>query len=646
MSNAMNQRQTAPFGTWKSTITARTITAGTVGLGSVAVDGGTLYWLESRPEEDGRNVLVCRSRDGKITDLTPAPINVRSRVHEYGGGAYNVKDEHIIFVDLADQQVNLIEDGNSRPLTPTGEASLRYADFDIDTRRQRVLCIREDHRGDGEPVNAIVALNFTGDTTEGTVLIQGHDFFAYPRLSPNGRRLAWISWDHPNMPWDGTELWVADVGADGNLSAAQRIAGGHDIAVFQPAWSPDGVLHFVADPTGWWNLYAWHDGMAINLCPEKAEFGLPMWGLGTATYAFIKEGTIACRYTRAGEAKLGILTDGTLIGVTTPFVSMGTPALIGNLLALTGTGDTEPTQLILINLKTGTTETVRRSTTIDVEPGYVSTARPIAFPTADRRTAYAFFYPPANQDFHAIEGELPPLIVRSHGGPTAATGPGYSPAIQYWTSRGFAVADVNYGGSTGYGRVYREHLDGAWGIVDVDDCEAAALYLVDQGLADPARLIIRGGSAGGYTTLAALTFRDTFKAGASLYGIGDLMALAKDTHKFESRYLDRLIGPLPDAEALYAERSPLYHAESLNCPVIFFQGLDDKVVPPNQAKAMVAALEAKDIPVAYVHFEGEGHGFRKAENIIRALEAELSFYAQIFGFTPADDIDVVAIRNI
>ena len=642
----MTAPRTAPYGSWKSPITARSITAGTVGIGSVAADGGDLYWLESRPSEAGRNVLVRRAPDGAIADLTPAPLNLRSRVHEYGGGACAVKDGRVVFVDFPGQQVHLIAGGETRAITKAADASLRYADFEFDLPRRRVLCVREDHRGAGEPVNAIVALDLAGDPDGGAVLVEGHDFFASPRLSPDGRRLAWLTWDHPNMPWDGTDLWTADIGPDGELGAPRHVAGAADIAIFQPAWSPDGILHFVGDRTGWWNLYAWQDGKTVNLHPAAAEFGLPLWGLGMATYAFTASGAIVCRYVEAGQARLGILADGDLRAVATPFVSLGAPVPFGDRLALTGTGAAEPTRLVLLDPATGETETVRRSASADVDPRHVSVAQAIEFPTTGARTAHAFYYPPANKDFRPPEGEKPPLIVRSHGGPTGASDPGYAPAIQYWTSRGFAVVDVNYGGSTGYGRAYRERLDGAWGVVDVDDCEAAARHLADRGLADPRRLIIRGGSAGGYTTLAALTFRDTFKAGASLYGIGDLMALARDTHKFESRYLDRLIGPLPASATLYAERSPLNHADRLDCPVIFFQGLDDKVVPPNQAEAMVAALESKGIPVAYVPFEGEGHGFRKAENIVRALEGELSFYAQVFGFAPADDIAPVPIRNL
>ncbi len=642
----MSSSTRAPYGTWKSPFTADLIAGATVSLGAPAADGEVLYWLESRPLEAGRNVLVRRAADGTIADVLPPPFNVRSRVHEYGGAAFAAGGGRVVFVDFPGQRVYRIDTGEPpQPITAETKGALRYADFDLDHRRNRTIYVREDHRHVGEPANTLVTLDLTGDDTGGTVVASGHDFYACPRLSPDGRQLAWLSWDHPNMPWDGTDLWLADVDAKGVLGEPRHIAGSRDIAVFQPSWSPDGILHYVADPTGWWNIYAWRDGAPDNLCPRQAEFGLPLWNFGAVTYAFLAPGRIVCRRHEAGAARLALLQDGDLRDIATPFVSLGAPCPVAGRIALTGAGAAEPTRMVLLDPDTGTVETLRRSANVDVDPGYISAAQPIEFLTAGGLTAHAYYYPPANKDFRALDGERPPLIVRSHGGPTAATDPGFSPAIQFWTSRGFAVVDVNYGGSTGYGRHYRQRLDGQWGIVDVDDCVGAALFLTARGLADATRLIIRGGSAGGYTTLAALAFRDVFRAGASLYGIGDLTALANDTHKFESRYLDRLIGPLPAARDTYAARSPLRHAAGLNCPVIFFQGLDDKVVPPSQAEAMVAALAGKGIPVAYVPFAGEGHGFRKAENIKRALECELSFFGQVFGFAPADIVGPVSLLH-
>ncbi len=636
---------TAPFGTWKSPITARMMTEGAVGIGGLKADGECLYWLESRPSEAGRTVLVRRSANGAVTDLTPAPFNVRTRAHEYGGGALGVRNGVVVFANFADQRVYRLDDGSGpRPITPEGP--LRYADFDLDTAGRRAVCVREDHRNDGEPVNALVALDPESNGTEGRVVVSGADFYAAPRLSPDGRQLAWLSWDHPNMPWDGTFLWLADIAADGALTHARRVAGGADVSVFQPEWSPDGTLHFVDDSTGWWNLYRWRHGTREPLCPRQAEFGLPLWQFGMRSFGFLADGRLVCRVIEGGAGRLAVVTEARLETLPTPFSHPGLPQSLGGRLVLTGATRSEAARLSLWDPDTGVEEVLKRATETSVDTGYVSEAEAIEFPTAGGLSAHAFYYPPRNQHYAAPAGELPPLIVRSHGGPTGATSDAFTPAIQYWTSRGFAVVDVNYGGSTGFGRAYRERLHGRWGVVDVDDCVNAARFLADSGRVDPDRLIIRGGSAGGYTTLAALAFRDTFRAGASLYGIGDLMALARDTHKFESRYLDRLIGPLPDSESVYRERSPVHHLDEFDCPIIFFQGLDDKVVPPNQAEAMVDALDAKGLPVAYLAFEGEGHGFRKAETIVRALEAELHFYGRVFGFTPADDIERVPIRNL
>ena len=621
------------------------MTEGAVGIGSLKADGECLYWLEARPSEAGRSVLVCRTADGVVTDLTPAPFNVRTRAHEYGGGACGVRNGVVVFSNFADQRVYRLENGaDPRPITPEGP--LRYADFDLDSSAGWAVCVREDHRNGGEPENALVTLDLEGDGDEGRVLASGADFYAAPRLSPNGRQVAWLSWDHPNMPWDGTLLWLADIAPDGVATNARQVAGGTDISVFQPEWSPDGALHFVDDSTGWWNLYRWRNGDREPLCPRQAEFGLPLWQFGMRSFGFLADGRLVCRVIEDGVGRLAIIAEGRLETLSTPFSHPGLPQSLGGRLALIGATRSEPTRLSLWDPDTGAEEVLKRATETTVDTGYISEAEAIEFPTADGLSARAFYYPPRNRDHAAPAGELPPLIVRSHGGPTGATSDGFALAIQYWTSRGFAVVDVNYGGSTGFGRAYRERLDRRWGIVDVDDCVNAARFLADSDRSDPDRLIIRGGSAGGYTTLAALAFRDTFRAGASLYGIGDLMALAQDTHKFESRYLDRLIGPLPDSEPIYRERSPVHHLDDFDCPIIFFQGLDDKVVPPNQAEAMVAALDAKGLPVAYLAFEGEGHGFRKAETIVRALEAELHFYGRVFGFTPADDIDPVPIRNL
>lgn len=636
---------TAPYGAWKSSITADLIVGETVGLGQVAFDGDDIYWTELRPSEAGRSVLRCYNAAGTISDLTPNEFNVRTRAHEYGGGAYTVSQGVAYFCNSADQRLMVQEPGQApRALTPEGPS--RYADMRFDTERDRLIAVREDHDESlAEPANSLVAIDRDGGVT---VLAAGADFYAAPRLSPDGKCLAWLTWDHPDMPWDAARLWLAVIGADGTLVAPQCVAGGDGDAVFQPEWSPDGILHFVSDPTGWWNLYSWNGEKAEAVCPMSAEFGLPQWVFGMTTYGFDDGNGIVATYCDNGRWRLGRIdrTAGVLSEIETPYRDFGSLKVSGNRLAFIAGHASEPPALVTLNLATGETQTLCRSTEAEINPGHVSIAIPVRFPTTGGREAHGFYYAPANSDHAAPAEDLPPLIVKSHGGPTGQTGEALNLKIQYWTSRGFAVLDVNYGGSTGYGRAYRDQLHGKWGVVDVDDCVAGAAYLFAQGKVDGARLIITGGSAGGYTTLSALTFRNTFRAGASHYGIGDLSTLATDTHKFESRYLDRLVGPWPETEALYRERSPIHFADQLDCPVIFFQGLDDKVVPPNQAEEMVSALREKGTPVAYVPFEGEGHGFREAKNMKRALDGELYFYGKIFGFTPADDIEPVTIENL
>jgi dipeptidyl aminopeptidase/acylaminoacyl peptidase len=647
----MPESQITAYGSWKSPITADLVVAEAIGLGEVRLDGGDIYWNEMRPAEGGRYVVVRRSPDGQTADVTPPGYNVRTRVHEYGGGAFTVSEGTVYFSNWQDQRLYRQDPGaEPRPITPEG--AWRYADGVLDLLRGRMICVREDHTeasmAEGqEAVNALVGLDLDGGG-EPHVLVQGADFYASPRLSPAGSRLAWLAWSHPNMPWDGTELWVAEVGEDGALGRAERVAGGADESIFQPTWSPDGVLYFVSDRTGWWNLFRWHEGRTEPVTAMEAEFGLPQWVFGMSTYAFEFAGSIICTYTREGAWHLARLDTetGKLTPIKTPYSEITQlRAMPGHVLFLGGS-PTEPVSAVQLDLTTGQHQVLRRSTGAKVDGGYLSLPREIEFPTENGLTAYGIFYPPQNRDAAGPPGERPPLIVMSHGGPTSAAGNTLSLGIQYWTSRGFAVLDVNYGGSTGYGRQYRQRLDGQWGVVDVDDCANGARYLAELGEVDGERLCIRGGSAGGYTTLCALTFRDVFGAGASHFGVSDLEALAQETHKFESRYLDRLVGPYPERRDLYRERSPLHFAERLSCPVIFFQGLEDRVVPPNQAERMVAALREKGLPVAYVPFDGEQHGFRRAENIKRTLEAELSFYGQVFGFELADPVEPVLVDNL
>ena len=645
----MSAPLTVPFGSWKSPITSDLIVAGSVGLGQIAMDGDDMYWVETRPEEGGRNVVVRRTPDGLLTDMTPPPFNARTRVHEYGGGAFAVSEGTVYFSNFYDQRVYRQDPGTQpRPLTP--EENLRYADGVIDRRRGRMVCVREDHGDSGrEALNTLVSLDLQRGGA-GEVLASGNDFYASPRLNPAGSRLAWLTWDHPNMPWDGTELWVGELERDGSLGPAQRVAGGPDESIFQPEWSPGGILYFVSDRNGWWNLHRWRDGQVEPLYEMEAEFGAPQWVFGTTTYAFESARRIICSYTRRGTWGLASIDTETrqLEPIETPYSDM----LRGNVRAAPGyalfCGDspTEPFSIVKLDLRTRHLEVLRRSSTESIDEGYLSSPEAIEFPTEGGLTAHAFFYPPTNGEHVEPTSGKPPLLVISHGGPTGATSIGLNLQAQFWTSRGVAVLDVNYGGSTGYGTAYRRRLNGNWGIVDVDDCVNAARYLMGRGDVDGDRLIIRGGSAGGYTTLCALTYRDVFKAGASYYGIGDLEAMTKDTHKFESRYLDTLIGPYPERRDLYVQRSPIHHTDRLSCPVILFQGLEDKIVPPNQAETMVEALRLKGLPVAYIPFEGEQHGFRRSENINRSLEAELYFYSRVFGFKLADAVEPVFIENL
>ncbi|MBM2850834.1 MAG: dipeptidyl aminopeptidase/acylaminoacyl peptidase [Anaerolineales bacterium] len=645
----MSEPKIAPYGSWKSPITSDLIVAETIGLGGTAIEGDDVYWMELRPKEGGRLVVVRRRRtpESKTTDLTPMPFNARTRVHEYGGRAYAVADGAAYFSNFADQRLYRQDPGaEPRPITP--EIALRYADYVVDRRRNLLFCVREDHTAPGEAVNTLVTVNCDGDESGGQVIVSGNNFYASPRLSPDGSRLAWLTWNHPNMPWDGTELWAGEVNADGSLGHAERVAGGPAESVFQPEWSPDGVLYFVSDRTGWWNLYRWQKGNIEPLCPMEAEFGEPQWNFGMSTYAFESPGRIICTYTQKGTYHLASLDTATLKleEIPTPYTDMGSVrAAPGRVLFLAGS-PTEPWSIVHLDLRTRQFEVLRRTSAIKVNPGYVSTPEEIEFPTEGGLTAHAFFYAPRNRDFTAPAGEKPPLIVMSHGGPTAAVSGVFNPNIQYWTSRGFAVMDVNYGGSTGYGRAYRQRLNGQWGVVDVHDCANGAHYLAAQDRVDGERLIIRGGSAGGYTTLAALTFQNIFKAGASHFGISDLETMTKDTHKFESRYLDTLVAPYPARRDVYVERSPIHFTHRLSSAMILFQGLEDKIVPPDQSEKMFEAVRAKELPVAYLAFEGEQHGFRKAENIKRTLDAELYFYSKVFKFDLADPVEPVEIENL
>jgi dipeptidyl aminopeptidase/acylaminoacyl peptidase len=637
---------TAPYGSWRSPITASSLVAQAVGLSQVVVDGDDVYWNESRPSEDGR-VVVVRSPG---VDVLPAGFSARTLVHEYGGQSYAVRDGVIWFSNFADQRLYRLEPGGD-PVAITDEAGARYADPVVSPDGEWVVCVRERHGvpGASEAVNDIVRIPSGGGSVE--VVASGHDFFAAPRISPDGRSIAWLSWDHPNMPWDGTDLWV-----DGT-----KVAGGQDESITQPKWSPTNALHFTSDRSGWWNLMSHprakppprggaRGGRDFGaLANMEAEFSGPDWVFGQSTYAFVDDGgdgTLVAVWSSAGGARIGVVRDGGVEPIDVPFTTISSvQAVAGGVVAIAGSATSAPA-VVRIAVPSGEVEVLKRSRSAAVDPAYLSVPQAIEFPTTGGLTAHALFYPPRNDDFAAPAGERPPLIVMSHGGPTSATSSILNLSLQFWTSRGFAVVDVNYGGSTGYGRAYRQRLQGAWGVVDVDDCVNAARWLAGEGLVDGDRMVIRGGSAGGYTTLAALTFRrDVFAAGASHYGVADLEVLALDTHKFESRYLDGLIGPYPAARDVYVERSPIHHTSLLDRPMILFQGLDDKVVPPEQAEMMASALRDRGVPFAYVAFEGEQHGFRSAATIVRVAEAELWFYGRVLGFGPADEIEPVRLEN-
>lgn len=642
----MAEPTVAPYGGWGSPITSDLIVSRHVRLGQIVLEGGTTYWVETRPAEEGRNAIVRKAPSSGAEDVVSAPYNAHTRVHEYGGGGFTAHEGTVYFANFRDQRLYTTRGGRKpRPITPRGKT--RYADLEVDARHGRLLCVREDHSSRShEAVTTLVAVPFAGRPQE--VLVEGNNFYAAPRLNPAGDALAWMTWNHPLMPWDGTELWWAPVEADGGLGEAHLVTGGTEEAICQPVWSPDGILHFVSDRSGWWNLYRWEDGEARPLYPMEAEFGRPHWVFGISTYGFLTPDRLVCAYHRQGRWHLAWLDlgEGRLREVETPFTEIG-PSLQAakDRVVFLGGSATHPLSVVELDPATGAVRVLRRSLDLDRDERYLSTPKFISFPTEEGE-AHAHFYPPRNADFRGPPGERPPLLVTVHGGPTSMARTSLDLATHYWTSRGLAVVDVDYGGSVGYGRAYRRRLRGRWGVVDVQDCAAAARHLVQAGAVDGERLAIRGGSAGGFTTLAALANLRLFHAGASYYGVSDLEALARDTHKFESRYLDGLVGPYPEAKEVYEARSPLHHADRITAALILFQGQEDPVVPPDQSESMVRVLRERGVPVAYVPFKGEMHGFRRGESIKKALEVELSFYARVFGFPLAEERPDVPIENL
>lgn len=624
-----------------------------VGLSEPWLDDGSAYWVERRPTDDGRSTLVRADPFTSPEDVTPAPFDVRTRAHGYGGGAYTVRSGTVVFSNDADQRLYRLRPGGSaEPITPDVGGGHRFADGRITGDGSRWIGVRERHDGERntDVVNEIVVVPIDG-SDEPRVVARGRDFYAGPRVSPDGSQVAFLAWDLPWMPWDGCELFVATLAADGSFDDVRRIAGrdGRE-SIWQPTWSPAGDLAFASDRSGWWNLEMVRAGERRTIHAAEAEFGYPQWAFDERSFAFLGDGSIVCWYERGGRSHLAIVDPetGELLDLDVPHDAHEHGPGIdagGTAIVYIAGATTTPNEVVWLDVAARSVDVLRGSADVPVDASFLSEPRPLTF-AGDDGDAHALWYPPANPSYEAPAGERPPLIVMSHGGPTSAVSPILSLALQYWTSRGFAVVDVNYGGSTGYGRAYRERLNGNWGVVDLRDCVAAARALVDRGDADAERLLIRGGSAGGYTTICALTFTDVFAAGASYYGIADLEPLATgDGHKFESCYVQTLIGPYPEAVERYRERSPIRSVDRLTTPMLVLQGTDDEVVPPSQAEIIVGALRARNVPHAYLLFEGEGHGFRRAETIVRAREAELSFYAQVLGFEPGDPVPRLPIES-
>lgn len=641
----------APFGSWSSPITSALVLEDSVRLGGLFVDGDAVVWEEARPSESGRVQLVRRAADGTLTDLLPDGMSARSAVHEYGGRAWWMHGGVVWFANWADQRLYRLEPGGvpepitAQPSTPYAD---RWADGDVSADGTSIVCVREHHGGSAavDVRNEIVRIA-ADRTSEPEVLVSGPDFVAAPRLSPDGARMAWLQWNHPNMPWDDVELLVRDIAT----GAQTVVAGGRGESVGEPRWQADGTLLFLSDRTDWWNLYRWLPHAGVEpVVQTDAELGVAAWQFGMSRSAALDDGTVVFARYRDGRDGLAVrAVDGVLRDLDQPFTALSALCSAGDDVVFVGGTPTSAAGIYRLDPATGELTVLRQPPEFGIGLGYLSVPEHITYPTTAGATAHALFYPPTNPEFTGPEGQLPPVRVQVHGGPTGTGHSSLKTSYQYWTSRGFAVVDVNHRGSTGYGRRYREALRGGWGVTDVEDCMAAVSWLAARGRVDGDRLTISGGSAGGYTALAALAGKDTpFTAGADRYGLVDLEAFARDAHKFESHYLERLIGPYPQRRDIYVERSPITHIADLTRPVIVLQGTEDAVVPPSQSQLIVDALRGRGVPVAYLLFDGEQHGFRLAENICRALDAELSFYGQVLGFElpAAEGIEPVKVENL
>jgi len=627
----------APYGTWKSPISAADTVAGTVRFSDIQYDGGTLYWLEGRPTEGGRSVLVRRRANGVIDEPLGDDVNVRTMVHEYGGGAYLAHSGMLVHSDFGNQRLHRLGTEAAVTSEPERERSVRYADA-TGLDDGSIVCVRETHPGIGEAVNQLVGIDRNGVES---VIATGADFYASPSVSLDGDAIAWVEWDHPNMPWDDTRLVVASLV---DPSDAEVVAGGPGESVLQPTWDKDGSLVFISDRTGWWNLYRLIGDTVTSITSRDADFASPAWLFGERSYGLLHDGRIVVTFWEDGRHYLAIVdTDGALTVIDDSYSQYRYLVTDGQDRAwFVGSRSDRPTAIVEYELSSGSSAAVVSNVSV-VDDGYVTGPELITFPTTLDESAHAVFYPPRNQQFQGPDGELPPLLVHIHGGPTSHVAPKYDAGVLFWTTRGFGVVDVNYRGSTGFGREYRQKLTGEWGVLDVEDAVAAARFLAERGDVDGRRLAISGGSAGGYTTLAALAFKDTFAAGVSYFGVADIEVLAQDTHKFESRYVSGLVGSDPE---MWRSRSPLYSADQISVPVALFQGLDDTVVPPNQATMIAEALKRSGVPYLHVEYKGEGHGFRRSENIISTLETELAFYGAVFGFKPAGELPAVDIQRV